>query len=98
MDAILALDADCVSHSPRNTKETTEELARILESGKNVVTSVLVPALYPPAQHVSRRSTDRLTLACDAGDTSCFVSGIDPGWALDILPILAQVAGRARSA
>ncbi len=28
--------------------------------------------------------------ACAAGDTSVFVSGIDPGWALDILPILVS--------
>jgi 2,4-diaminopentanoate dehydrogenase len=94
-DAILALDADCVSHSPRNTKETTEDLARILETGKNVVSSALVPALYAPAKHVSRRSTDRLDQACTEGRSSLFVSGIDPGFATDALPLfLTGISGR----
>jgi 2,4-diaminopentanoate dehydrogenase len=92
---ILALDADCVSHSPRNTRETTEELAAILETGKSVVSSALVPALFAPAKHVSRRSTDRLAQACHTGQSSLFVSGIDPGFATDALPIfLTGISGR----
>ena len=31
--------------------------------------------------------------ACAAGDSSVFVSGIDPGWALDILPALVSGVG-----
>jgi 2,4-diaminopentanoate dehydrogenase len=95
LEAVLTLDADCVSHSPRNTKETTEDLARILETGKSVVSSALVPALYAPARHVSRRSTDRLEQACSTGQSSLFVSGIDPGFATDALPLfLTGISGR----
>jgi hypothetical protein len=95
VDAVLSLDADCVSHSPRNTKETTEELARILEAGKNMVSSALVPALYAPAKHVSHRSTDRLEQACRNGSVSLFVSGIDPGFATDALAVfLTGISGR----
>lgn len=95
VDSVLRLDADCVSHSPRNTRETTEDLARILETGKNVVSSALVPALYAPAKHVSRRSTDRLDQACHTGQSSLFVSGIDPGFATDALPVfLTGISGR----
>jgi 4-hydroxy-tetrahydrodipicolinate reductase len=84
-----------VSHSPRNTKETTEEIAAILETGKNVVSSALLPSLYPPARHVTRRSTDRLQRACEAGDASLFVSGIDPGFATDALAVfLSGISGR----
>jgi hypothetical protein len=95
VDAALALDADCVSHSPRNTRETTEDLARILETGKDVVSSALVPALYAPAKHVTRGSTDRLDQACHVGKSSLFVSGIDPGFATDALPVfLTGISGR----
>ncbi|MCZ4499302.1 MAG: dihydrodipicolinate reductase, N-terminus protein [Marmoricola sp.] len=95
VEAVLTTEADCVSHSPRNTKETTEELARILETGKNVVSSALVPALYAPAKHVSRRSTDRLAQACARGGSSLFVSGIDPGFATDALAVfLTGISGR----
>ena len=95
IDAMLALDADCVVRTPRNTKETTEEVAHILEAGMNVVSSALLPTLYPPAKHVSRRSTDRLAMACAAGQSSLFVSGIEPGTATDALAIfLTGISGR----
>jgi len=93
--ALLALGADCVCHCPRNTKETTEELAAILESGANAVSSALLPAIYPQARHVSPRSTARLAQACERGRSSLFVSGIDPGFATDALPILlTSICGR----
>ncbi|MCU1344953.1 MAG: dihydrodipicolinate reductase, N-terminus protein [Acidimicrobiia bacterium] len=92
---LLKMDAHCVSHSPRNTKETTEEVAAILETGKSVVTSALLPALYAPAKHVSHRSTDRLEQACRTGESSLFVSGIDPGFATDALAVfLTGISGR----
>lgn len=95
VDSVLALGADCICHSPRNTRETTDELARLLETGANVVSSALVPALNPNARHVSPRSTQRLALACDRGNSSLFVSGIHPGFATDALPILLTgICGR----
>jgi 4-hydroxy-tetrahydrodipicolinate reductase len=95
VDAVLALAPDCVCHCPRNTKETTDEMAAVLERGINVVSSVLLPALYPDARHVSRRSTDRLAQACARGESSLFISGIDPGFATDELPImLTSICGR----
>jgi 4-hydroxy-tetrahydrodipicolinate reductase len=94
-DAALGLAPDCVCHCPRNTKETTDELAMILERGINVVSSVLLPALYPAARHVSARSTEQLVQACERGDSSLFISGIDPGFASDALPILLTgICGR----
>jgi 2,4-diaminopentanoate dehydrogenase len=94
-DALLALAPDCVCHCPRNTKETTEEIAGLLERGINVVSSTLLPALYPQARHVSSRSTDRLTAACERGSASLFMSGIDPGFATDALPVLLTgICGR----
>jgi 4-hydroxy-tetrahydrodipicolinate reductase len=97
-DAVLSLGADCISHSPRNTKETTDELAMILETGANVVSSALLPAIYPQAKHVSRRSTDRLAHACESGHSTLFVSGIDPGFATDALAVyLTGIAGRVDS-
>jgi 4-hydroxy-tetrahydrodipicolinate reductase len=94
-EALLALGADCICHCPRNSKETTDELERILEAGVNVVSSALLPALYPQARHVSTRSTDRLVAACERGGSSLFVSGIDPGFATDVLPVvLTGICGR----
>ena len=95
IDEILAIDADCISHNPRNTNETTDELVRVLEAGRNVVSCALLPGLFPGASHVSGRTTELLEAACHAGGVSCFISGIDPGFASDALPLfLASISGR----
>lgn len=94
-EQIFALEPDCVSHCPRNTRETTDDVAAILERGVNVVSSALLPALNPEARHVSPRSTARLAEACARGGASLFVSGIDPGFATDALPVLlTSICGR----
>ena len=70
-------------------------MAAILERGINVVSSVLLPALYPDARHVSPRSTRQLAQACERGESSLFISGIDPGFATDELPVmLTSICGR----
>ena len=86
-DAVLALDADCVCYTATADLRPTEaiaDLARILRSGKNVVSSSVVPLVYPP--HVEPEMRRPLDEACVAGAVSCFTSGIDPGWANDLLP------------
>lgn len=96
---ILASEADCIVHNPRNTKTTPDDMAMILDAGFNLVSSALLPAVYPPTtMSGSRRSTDLLAAACERGGASCFVSGIDPGFATDALPIfLTSIAGRVDS-
>src|SRR5947209_1743338 len=65
--------------------EAVEDMARILESGKNVVSTSVVPLIFPPA--ADAKAVERLEAACKAGKTSCFTSGIDPGYANDLLPL-----------
>lgn len=88
-DALLALDADCVCYTATadlRPHEALEDVARILADGKNVVSSSIVPLIYPP--HAGPMFTDRLEDACRKGKTSFFTSGIDPGFANDVLPIV----------
>ena len=64
------------------------DLLACLESGANVVSTSFYPLLHPrsaPAPVI-----EAVERACAHGDTSVFVSGIDPGWALDILPVLVS--------
>ena len=60
VDALLALDADCVLYSPLLAKP--DEVVRILESGKNVVTPL--GWFYPVPQ---RRASRRCEAACRDG-------------------------------
>src|SRR5437764_2942316 len=99
VDAILALDADAASYMATGDLrpwEAVEYMARILESGKNVVSTSVVALIYPPA--ADPKAVERLEEACRKGRTSCFTSGIDPGYANDLLPLaLSGVVERVDS-
>jgi hypothetical protein len=54
IDEILALDADCVSYTATGDLrpgEAVNDMVRILQSGKNVVSSSVVSLIYPPHVH-----------------------------------------------
>jgi 4-hydroxy-tetrahydrodipicolinate reductase len=89
MDTLLALDADCVSYNATGDlrpHEVVDDLTKILRSGKNVVSTSLVPLIYPPSAPDAMREPLE-TAALEAG-VSCFTSGIDPGFANDLLPLV----------
>jgi 4-hydroxy-tetrahydrodipicolinate reductase len=88
-DELLALDADCVCYTATadlRPHEAVADMTRMLESGKNVVSSSVVPLVYPP--HVDAAMRTPLEEACAQSGVSCFTSGIDPGWANDLLPLV----------
>jgi 4-hydroxy-tetrahydrodipicolinate reductase len=88
-DALLALDADCVCYTATadlRPHEAVADMARIAASGKNIVSSSVVALVYPP--HVDANMREPLEQACLAAGVSCWTSGIDPGWANDILPLV----------
>src|SRR5881396_515784 len=87
--ALLALDADCVCYTATadlRPFEAVEDICRVLASGKNVVSSSVVPLVHPRSFFPEVR--DKLEDACRAGGTSFLTSGIDPGFANDLLPLV----------
>jgi 4-hydroxy-tetrahydrodipicolinate reductase len=87
--ALLAADADCVVYTAtadRRPFEAVKDICRILASGKNVVSSSVVGLVDPRA--LGDRVTAQLEAACAKGASSFFTSGIDPGFANDLLPLL----------
>ena len=87
--ALLALGADCVCYTATADLRPTEaidDMARILASGANVVSSSVVPLVFP--EHVDPQMRAPLEDACTTGGTSMFTSGIDPGFANDLLPLV----------
>jgi hypothetical protein len=87
-DALLAIEADCVCYTATadlRPFEAIEDICRILASGKNVVSSSVVPLVHPDSFFPEVR--DKLNAACQRGGTSFFTSGIDPGFSNDVLPL-----------
>ena len=87
-DALLALDADVVCYCSGADSRLFEAIAdyeKILRSGKNLVSTSLPFLTHPPQADKNLRKS--LEAACIAGNSSCFVSGIDPGFANDLIPL-----------
>ena len=87
-DALLALDADVVcycSGADSRLFEAISDFDKILRSGKNIVSTSLPFLTYPPQADANLRKP--LEEACVAGGVSCFVSGIDPGFGNDLIPL-----------
>lgn len=67
------------------------DIARALRAGAVVVT----PSVYPLYDHRSAPAElrDPIVAAATEGGAALFVSGIDPGWGNDVLPLLASGLG-----
>lgn len=63
-----------------------DDIMLALRSGADVVSSSLY-SMYDP-RNAPAQLTDRFRAACEDGGSSLFVSGVDPGWANDVLPLL----------
>jgi hypothetical protein len=84
VEAIMAMEADCVLFAPLNMADTTLDLVcRLLASGKNVISPAgpFLPNKWFPEQAA------RIDAACREGGTSFHGCGIHPGFAGDVLPL-----------
>ncbi len=80
-DALLDLGADVVCYTASSDVRpdgVVDDLCRILASGANVVSTSFVPLLHPA--HAGPGVLERLEAACQEGGTTCYTSGIDPGY------------------
>jgi hypothetical protein len=88
-EEVLRLGADCVSYMATGDlrpDDAVADMCRLLESGTNVVSTSVVALIYPPS--APARYREPLEAACAKGGTSCFTSGIDPGFANDLIPLM----------
>jgi hypothetical protein len=86
--SLLDAGADCVCYTAgaeHRMLEAVEDMSRILHAGVNVVSSSMVMLVQPDCPVPA--FVDPLREGCEAGQVSCWTSGIDPGFANDILPL-----------
>ncbi len=67
--------------------DAAADIEKCLRAGMTVVTPALY-AMYDPGS-APKDLRDRLADACADAGSSLFVSGVDPGWGNDVLPLLA---------
>jgi len=87
--AALARPADAVAYGASGECRPTEaidDIERCLRAGLNVVSTSVYPLYDPTSAPDDLRA--RIGAACAAGDSSIFVSGVDPGFINDVVPLL----------
>ena len=89
---MLAGDADAVVYAAGanlRPMEAVEDMVSILRAGKNVVSCSVVPLVFPDAPGPQRAAfTEPLRQAALDGGVSFFTTGIDSGFANDVLPLV----------
>ncbi len=88
VEEILAMEADCVLYmaiGEMNPYGALDDICLLLASGKNVVSTAVTAMIYPAA--MNQEVVDRLEEACAKGKTSFHATGIEPGWAAEVLPL-----------
>jgi hypothetical protein len=87
-EAIFAMPADCVLYMAQGEgkrDQVLDDVCRLLASGKNVVSTAITELIYPKA--CGEDVVARLEEACRAGEVSFHATGIEPGWASEVLPM-----------
>jgi 2,4-diaminopentanoate dehydrogenase len=99
-EAILAGDADCIIYTGPATsrpREAITDFCRILEAGKNIVTTS-VPGLVYPRGSIKQSTVQRIVDSAIRGGSSIYSSGIEPGFGCDLLAVaMASMSNRIYS-
>jgi hypothetical protein len=90
---VLEAGADAVVYTATADTRPGEALADLmacLEAGSNVVSTAFYAFLDPAS--APAEALHPVADACGKSGTSLFVSGIDPGWVMDMLPVVLSGA------
>jgi hypothetical protein len=74
IDALIALGADTVLYTP--FMADLDHTVRLLESGLDVIST----NLFLNVGGIAGESKAKLAAACEQGDSSLYITGINPGW------------------
>jgi hypothetical protein len=74
IDALIALSADTVLYTP--FLADLDHTVRLLESGLDVIST----NLFLNVGGIQGETKEKLAAACERGDSSLYITGINPGW------------------
>jgi 2,4-diaminopentanoate dehydrogenase len=90
VDALIALKPDALVHygpTAAYAKDNIRLITRFLRAGIDVCSTAMTPWIWP-AMHLNPPNwIQPITEACELGESSCFTTGIDPGFANDLFPM-----------
>jgi 4-hydroxy-tetrahydrodipicolinate reductase len=101
VDELIALRPDAVVHygpTAALADENIRVIGAFLRAGIDVCSTAMTPWVWPAMDKLPDVWRDPITRACAAGGSSCFTTGIDPGFANDLFPMtLMGLCGEVQS-
>ena len=90
IDALLALRADAVIYTP--FMADLDHVIRLLDSGLDVIST----NLFLNVGGIQGDTKDRLAQACERGNSSLYITGINPGWINTMVTAMTAVCRDVR--
>ncbi|MBW0014898.1 dihydrodipicolinate reductase, partial [Mycobacterium sp.] len=90
IDALIALRPDALVHYGPTAAHADANIAvitRFLRAGIDVCSTAMTPWVWPTMHLNPPNWIEPITTACELGESSCFTTGIDPGFANDLFPM-----------
>lgn len=101
VDALIALKPDALVHYGPTAAHAEDNIAlitRFLRAGVDVVSTAMTPWVWPAMKLNPPNWIQPISEACEVGGSSCFTTGIDPGFANDLFPMtLMGLCGEVRT-
>ncbi len=90
VDELVAVEPDALVHfgpTAAHAADNIRDIGAFLRAGIDVCTTAMTPWVWPHMSLVPPSWLDPIIEACAAGGSSCFTTGIDPGFANDLFPM-----------
>jgi hypothetical protein len=90
VEALIALKPDALVHygpTAMHAKDNIKLITSFLRAGIDVCSTAMTPWIWPTMPQNPPNWIQPITEACEAGESSCFTTGIDPGFANDLFPM-----------
>jgi hypothetical protein len=90
LDALVALEPDALVHygpTAAHPQDNIRDIGAFLRAGVDVCSTAMTPWVWPAMKQNPPSWLAPITEACEEGDSSCFTTGIDPGFANDLFPM-----------
>jgi 4-hydroxy-tetrahydrodipicolinate reductase len=90
VDALIASEPDALVHygpTAAQADANIDLIGRFLRAGIDVCSTAMTPWVWPAMRLNPPNWIEPITAACEQGGSSCFTTGIDPGFANDLFPM-----------
>ena len=90
VEALVALRPDALVHygpTAAYPDDNIRVIGAFLRAGIDVCSTAMTPWVWPAMAQNPPHWLDPIVEACEAGASSCFTTGIDPGFANDLFPM-----------